>query len=176
MNCRDAQKLIPELRRGTLATGRKETLVQHLAQCETCKEWQEAWSQVCNLGMEVSLPKPDLDWSSFNQALEEELRRHPIPGRQRLVLADLWRSLVHGLSEYPRRYQLRALAAAAAAVFVIFIGRHFTSPPTVEQGHLRIGEYLVSNQEGEFVQYQGGETDRDYYQEVISTYLLEGKD
>jgi len=176
MNCREAQKLIPDLRSGALSSSRKVKLTQHLGECEDCRLWQQTWISVCNTGLELSLPKPDLDWSSFNQALEAEFRRNPVPGRQRIPLADVLRSFGRDLTGWPNRIQLRALAAGAAAALVIVFSVQLDSPPEVQRGQLTIGEYLVSNQDGYHVQYEGGETDRDYYHEVISLHLIEGRE
>jgi hypothetical protein len=177
MDCREAQKLIPDLRSGAISSGRKVKLMRHLAECETCRQWQKSWTQVCNFGVEVTLPRPDLDWSSFNQALEAEFRRNPLPGRQRTSLADAWRALLRDLVGWPNRIQIRALAAGAAAALVIVFSSQLDSPPEVQRGHLTIGEYLVSNQDdGYHVQYEGGETDRVYYHEEISLNLIEGRE
>jgi predicted anti-sigma-YlaC factor YlaD len=176
MNCETAQKCIPDLRTGQLSTHQVDLLKEHLSSCKGCAAWLKNWAEICNIGKKALTPPPSLDWSSFDAAIEAELRRNPIPGRQSLSLKDFWQALSSFILNYPRKTSIRLASsvALAAAVALFFFSRPVPSDP--EHGHLILGEAVISSPHGDLVTYKSSETDRGYYHEVISLNLVEGKE
>jgi len=148
MNCSKVQRYIPDLRTGNLSQQRKDALERHLAGCENCQKWLESWESVCSLYLERITPPAEMNWTSFQQAIEAELKQHPLSGRKRQPFADLWQSLVAGLWIFPKRSQLRALFAGAAVGFVLFIGSHFVPTSPTGTSNLTIGGFFSSEQQG----------------------------
>jgi hypothetical protein len=176
MKCEKAQKYIPDLRTGRISTRQAARLKDHLATCDKCAAWLENWAQICEVGREALIPPPSLDWTSFDTAIETELRRNPRHGRQRFAVKELKQFLSGLILNYPRKTTIRlgASVAVAAAVVLFIFSRPL--PPEPERGHLILGEGIISAPQGDLVTYKNSETNHGYYHEVISLNLVEGNE
>jgi|GEM_PF-3580197 len=175
MNCKKAQKYIPDLHSGNITPQLRAALERHLNECPDCRQWRETWSSIRHLSREVIKPPPEMDWSPFDLALDQELKRNPVPGRHRSGLMDSIQRVRGNIWYSWKILRPRWILVGATAVLLIFIGSHLNPIQSIEESHLTIGAYLTSQQQGGLVLYQEGEANSTYYSETINLELIEGK-
>ena len=178
MNCKKVQNYLPELRAGRLSRRHTITLNKHLEKCEACQRWVETWDQVCNLSLEVCHAQEQLNWESFYQVLDAELQNHPMPGRKSSIWDDARDFLPKDLLMFPKKSHLRTLLVGAAAVFIMIMSSHFHifHHTTPQMGNLTIGNFVLSEQHGAYINYQEVTSGRVYYHEEINIEMIDGKD
>lgn len=164
INCKKAQKLIPDLRIGELSGRLRDEVKNHLTGCDKCRSWSAGWEMLCASALENMTPPKDLNWTPFDEALEAEFRRR---GRQSAKLTEFWQYLTGGLWLFPKRSQLRALFTGAAAGFVIFMGSHFAPIKGTGHSHLTIGGFISSEEQDGVMIYRYQDAGPLHYQEIV---------
>jgi len=171
MSCQKVQSHVPDLYTGNLGRKLRQQIFEHLEICPECSKVANSWKGFCQYGKEVCLPPADLDWSSFNQALEAELHAHPIPKHHLFDWAAIWTYLTRELWNYPRRSALRWATAGTFAVIIVLGTMHlgYKSHTPALRSNLTIGEIISIEQENGLISYSDQNQTLTFHEEIEIT-------